>query len=55
MYPQKGTTCFPFPENTFMDKPRSSYVVMSATCNIVIYGGIWGREPTLKALSRLVA
>ncbi len=55
MYPQKGTTCFPFLEKTSMDKPRSSSVVMSATCNIVVYGGTWGRKPTLKALSRLVA
>jgi hypothetical protein len=37
-----------------MDKPRSGSVVASTTFNIVIYGRIWGRKPTLKALSRLV-
>jgi hypothetical protein len=39
LYPQKGARCFPFLEGLTLDKPGSSSIVVSCTCNVVVWRG----------------
>ena len=54
MDPEKRRCRFPFIIYAALKEPGCGSFVMSTTCNVMVRGGIWWGEPSMKILSRLI-